>query len=71
MERPDLDAIRSALIGSALVPEYEQVDTDKFNAMRAYLAECLTYCRELEAENRRLTDRSLAAEQVIHEELPS
>ena len=61
--RPDLDAIEKRLLYAAKLKDFSLHGNDA--------AALLTYCRELEEENKRLRERALAAEQVIHEELPS
>ena len=58
--------------------EVERLDLDLIEQeLRAGFNMCLdeartliVYCRKLETENRLLRERALAAEQVIHEELP-
>ena len=69
MKRPDLDAIedRQRELGDPRGEAYKTVDWTCFHNTNLLLA----YARHLEAENKRLRKRALAAEQVIYEELPT
>lgn len=62
MKRPDLDQLEADM----KIPTF-------YGSARAMikLQSLLTYARHLEADNKRLRERALAAEQVIHEELPT
>ncbi len=59
MERPDLDAIRKRLHGAKRLYTGMPVAASTFDQQVSDTAELLTYCRALEAENKRL-DQKLA-----------
>lgn len=65
MQKPDMDAIEERLsyTTNSFVGTHEEA--------AAFFRPLLAYARHLEAENKRLRERALAAEQVIYEELPT
>ena len=54
MARPDLDAIESGL--NADLKEWIEADRGSMPSCIKDISELLAYCRELEAENKRLRD---------------